>query len=116
MPALAGLRMLSTDNRDYLYSTLLEGLRNFNGHDIAATRRSHQRGIARRQIEVAQNAFREAGNIFQEHRLPLSIGAHDKVMKTQRKLDDGIEAGERAVARPHFLDENAAVARTEKMN
>ena len=69
-----------------------------------------------RQIEVAQNAFGQPADILQEHRLPLAVRADDQVMKAQRQLDDRIEAGERAVARPHFLDQNPAVARAEQMD
>ena len=37
-------------------------------------------------------------------------------MKSQRQLDDRVEAGERAVARPHFLDHDAAVAGAEQVH
>ena len=36
-----------------------------------------------RKREVAQDALGQTGDIFQKHRLPLAVGAHDEVVKTQ---------------------------------
>src|SRR5207247_2468038 len=52
----------------------------------------------------------------QEHRLPLAVRAYHQVMEAQRQFHDRIEARKRAVARPHFLDQNATMARAEKMH
>src|SRR5262249_54116958 len=54
--------------------------------------------------------------IFKEHRLTLAIRPDDEIVETQGKFDDGIEAGERPVARPHLLDEDAAVTRAEQVH
>ncbi len=70
----------------------------------------------RRQIEVPQDALGQPGNVFQKHRLPLAVRSHHQIVKAERKFDDGIESGKRAVARPHFLHDNAAVAGAEYMD
>ena len=68
------------------------------------------------ECEVAENAFRQAGDVFQEHCLALAVGANHRVMKGQGKLNDGIKPGKRSVARPHFLDHDAGMAGAENMN
>jgi hypothetical protein len=50
------------------------------------------------------------------HRLPLSVRPNDQVMETQGEFDDGIEARERSIARPHFLDHYPAVPRAEHLH
>ena len=70
----------------------------------------------RRQIEVSQNPFGQPGDIFEEHRLALTVRAHHQIVKAERKLNDRIETGKRAVARPHLLDHYPAVTGAEKMH
>ena len=66
--------------------------------------------------EISQDAFGQPAHVFQEHRLPLAVGADDEIVKRQRQFDDRIEARERAVARPHFLDHDAAVPGAEDVH
>jgi hypothetical protein len=68
------------------------------------------------EVEVAQDAVREAADVFEEHGLTLAVRADDEVVEGQRELDDGIEARKGAVTRPHFLDEDAAVAGAEDVD
>ena len=101
-------------------TTLTPRSRNVFGHfdrdDVAAAGGDDQGGIFRRQIEVSQDARGEAGNVFEEHGLALAVGADDRVVKREREFDDGVEAGEGAVTRPHFFDQDSAVAGAEEVN
>ena len=47
-----------------------------------------------RQVEIAEDALGEAGDVLEEHRLPLAVGADDEVVERQRQLDDRVEARE----------------------
>src|SRR5262249_10841890 len=49
-------------------------------------------------------------------RLPLAVGADDEVVEGQREFDDGIKPWEGTIARPHFLDEDSAVAGAEDVD
>jgi hypothetical protein len=64
-----------------------------------------------RKIRSAKAAY-----VFQEHRLSLAVRSDHQVVETQGKLDDRVEPGEGPVTRPHFFDENAAVARPKQMD
>ena len=55
-------------------------------------------------------------DVLQEHRLPLSIGTHHEVVEAQGELHDGVKPGERSVAGPHFLNEDAAMAGAKTMH
>ena len=114
--AAAGFAVLSADDGDDFQAAELELLGHLDGDDVAAAGRGDKGAVGRVNIEVAQDALREAGDIFEEHGLALAIGADHDVMKRERKLDDGVEAGEGSVAGPHFLDENSAVPATENMH
>src|SRR5687767_10383502 len=102
--------------RHNAHAPFLELLGDFDRHDVRAARRDNERGVDWLERVVAQNALGETGDVFEKHRLTLPIGADDKVMKRQRKLDYRIEAGERAVARPHFLNHDARMTRAEEMD
>ena len=69
-----------------------------------------------RIAEVSEDAFGETGHVFEVHRLPLSVGAHDEIVEAERELDDGIEARKGAIAGPHFFDHDAAVPRPEDVH
>src|SRR5439155_1136350 len=73
-------------------------------------------GVRRLQVEVAKDALRETGDVFQEHRLALAVRAHDGSVEREGQLDDGIEAGKGAVAGPHLLDHDAAVPGAEDVD
>src|SRR5258705_229801 len=55
-------------------------------------------------------------HVFQEHGLPLAIGAHDWVMKCEGQLDNGIEARKGTVAWPHFLDHDPGMSGAEDVH
>ena len=112
----AGFGMFAADDGDDLHAALLEARRHLDGDEVATAGRDNERGIRGREIEVAQDAFGEAGDVFEEHRLALAVRADDEIMEAQRELDDGIEARKRTVTRPHLLHENPAVARAEEVN
>ena len=116
MPAAAGFRMFTADDGNDLDSTLAKLLSHLDRHRIATAGRRHERRVLGRQIEIPQNAFRQSADVLQKHRLPLAVGTHHEIVKAQRQLDDGVESGEGTVARPHFLDQNPAVARAEQMH
>ena len=116
MLAAARLRMFPADDGDDFDSTLAELFGDFNRHDIAAARRSHQRRVLRQQIEVPQNPLGQSADVLQKHRLPLAVRPDDEVVEAERQLDNGVEAGKGPVTRPHFLDQDAAVSRTEQMH
>jgi hypothetical protein len=114
--AATGLAVsLGNDSHDF-YATALELLSHFNRHQIASRRGGHQGGILRGKIIVAEDAGGQSVDILQEHGLPLSIGTHHEVVEAQRELHDGIEPGERSVAGPHFLNEDAAMAGAKTMH
>ena len=108
--------MSAADDRHDLHAAMLKPLRHLDRHDIAAARRNHERGVLGRQVEVPQDPLGQAAHVFQEHRLPLAVRADDEVVKAQREFDDRIETGERAVARPHLLDHDAAMAGAEDVD
>ena len=112
----AGRGVGLADDGGHAHSLPLELLGHFHRHQIAAAGGDHQRGILRCQREIAQDPFGQAADVFQEHRLPLPIGANDQIVKRNRQLDDGIETGKGAVTGPHLLDHDARVAAAENMH
>ena len=72
--------------------------------------------VGRCQDEVAQDDLAQPFDMLQEHGLALAVGADDLVVVGQRQFDDGVEAGEAAVAREHLLDEHARVAGAEEVH
>jgi hypothetical protein len=114
--AATGLAVSLGNNSHDFYATALELLSHFNRHQIASRRGGHQGGILRGKIIVAEDAGGQSVDILQEHGLPLSIGTHHEVVEAQRELHDGIEPGERSVAGPHFLNEDAAMAGAKTMH
>ena len=48
--------------------------------------------------------------------LTLAVGAHDRIVKRQRQLDDRMKTGKRSVPRPHLFDQDAAVSRAKQMD
>src|SRR5437762_6357645 len=113
MAAGRGFRVALTDNNHDLYAALPEAFGHFDRHRVASAGRRDQRAVFRRDLEIAEDALREAGNIFQEHRLPLAVRANDGIVKGEREFDNRVEAGEGTVTRPHLFHEDSAVARTE---
>ena len=110
------LRVRAADERHDADAALLELLGHLDRHDVAAARGHDERGVARVEGVVAQNAFGEAADVFEKHRLPLAIRADDQVVEREREFDDRVEAGKRAVARPHLLDHDARVAGAEEVD
>ena len=106
----AGFAVGGADDGGDLHPALLELLGHFDRHDVATAAGDDECAVAGLEIEVPQDAVRQTADVFEEHGLPLTIRSDDEVVKRQRELNDGIEAGEGAVARPHFLHQNAAVA------
>ena len=104
------------DDRDHAHAAPLKLLRHLDRHDVAAAGGDHERGILRREVEVPQDARSKAAHVLEEHRLPLPIRADDEIVEAERQLDDRIEPRERAVARPHLLDHDAAVAGAEDVH
>ena len=66
--------------------------------------------VQRGDIEITEDPFRQSRDVFEKHRLPLSIGAHHQIMKAERQLNDGIKPWERPVARPHLFHQNSAMS------
>jgi hypothetical protein len=114
--AATGLAVSLGDDGHDFYATALELLSHFNRHQIASRRGGHQGGILGGKIIVAEDAGGQSVDILQEHSLPLSIGTHHEVVEAQGELHDGIEPGERSVAGPHFLNEDAAMAGAKTMH
>ena len=114
--AATGLAMGLGDDGYHLHATALELLRHFNRHQIASRRGGHQGGILRGKVVVAEDAGGQAVDVLQEHRLPLSIGTHHEVVEAQGELHDGVKPGERSVAGPHFLNEDAAMPGAKTMH
>ena len=75
--------MFAADNGHDAYPPPAKVLGHFDRHHGATARRRHQRRIAGCEIEVAQNALRQAAGIFQEHRLPLTVRPDDEIVKAQ---------------------------------
>src|SRR5687768_1521725 len=100
----------------HLHFLFLEQFCHLNRNDIATAGRDDECAICGDYVEISQDPFRESRCVFQEHRLPLSVGADDQVMECQGKFDDGIESWKRPVAWPHFFNHDAAMSRSEYMN
>src|SRR5688572_7337348 len=113
MLAAAGFRVLAADDHDHFEAALFEALSHFNRHNVAPARRRDERTIFRPQIEVAQNSFGKAADVFQEHRLTLPVWPDDEVVKAKGKFNDRIEPRKRTITRPHFLHKNPAVTRSK---
>jgi hypothetical protein len=107
--AATGLAMGLGDDRHDFYATALKLLGHFNRYQIASRRGGHQGGILGGKIIVTEDASGQSVDVLEEHGLPLSIGTHHEVVEAQGELHDGIEPGERSVAGPHFLNEDAAM-------
>ena len=107
--AATGLAMGLGDDRHDFYATALKLLGHFNRYQIASRRGGHQGGILGGKIIVTEDASGQSVDVLEEHSLPLSIGTHHEVVEAQGELHDGIEPGERSVAGPHFLNEDAAM-------
>lgn len=114
--ALAGAGMGDADQGDHRDAPAMEGLGDFYGNHIASAGGDHQGAVLGGEIEVAEDAFSEAGDVFEEHGLALAVGADHQVMEREGEFDDGIETGEGTVTRPEFLDEDAGVAGTEDVH
>src|SRR5687767_13071042 len=114
MAAGCGFRMTLTDNHDHFYAALFKALGHLDGHQIATAGGCHERAVFGGDFKVSQDAFGETRDIFEEHRLPLPIRPNDSIMKRERELNDRIETGKRAVARPHLLNQDPAVPGTEE--
>ena len=116
MIAFAGFAVGAGNDGDDAHAAGLELLGHFDGDEIAAAGGDDQGGVLRGEVEVAENAFGEAADVFEEHGLALAVGADDEVVEAQREFNDRIETGKRSVARPHFLDQNPAVPGAEEVN
>ena len=79
-------------------------------------RRDGQEAVVGRRREVPPEDRAEPLDVLQEHRLPLAVGADDRVVIGHRQLDDRVEARERAVPREHLLDGHPRVARAEDVD
>ena len=55
-------------------------------------------------------------DVLQEHRLPLAVGADDRVVEGHRQFDDRVEPRERSVPREQLLDRHPRVARAEDVH
>ncbi|MFM1945199.1 MAG: hypothetical protein RI897_4181 [Verrucomicrobiota bacterium] len=106
----AGFRVLFTDDGDDLDAAFLEACGYFDGDEVTAAGGDDEGGVGGADGEVAEDTFGEAGDIFEEHGLALAVGADDKVMEAEGEFDDGVEAGEGAIAGPHFFDHDTAMA------
>src|SRR6185503_11603967 len=110
------LGMALADDRHDLYAALAETFGHLDRHRVAAAGRRHQRAVLRRNVEIAKDALGEARDVFKEHRLALPVRAHDRIVKSERQFHNRVETGKRTVARPHFFNEYAAVARAKQMH
>ena len=72
--------------------------------------------VGRAEHEIPQDHLPQPLHMFEEHGLPLAVGAHDDVVVGQRQLHDGMEARKAAVAREHLLDEDTRVAGPEEVH
>ena len=98
------------DDGDDLDAALLEHLGHLHGNDIASTRGNDECRVIGSQGKVAQDAHGQSTDIFEEHRLTLSIGSHHQIVKGQRQFHDGIPARKGAITRPHFFDHHPRMA------
>ena len=112
----ASFAVRGADDGGDLDAALLKLLGHLDGDNIAAAAGDDEGAVAGLEIKVAQDATGEAADVFEKHGLPLAIRADDEIVEGQRELDDGIEARKGAVTRPHFLDEDAAVAGAEDVD
>ena len=112
----AGVRMRLADQGHHTDAPLFEFCRHLDGNEVATAGGSDQGAVSRGEIEIAENALGEAGDILEEHGLALAIGADHQIMEGERKFHDGIEPGKGTIAGPHFLDENARMAAAEEMH
>ena len=54
--------------------------------------------------------------MLEEHGLPLAVRADHQVVVGEGELDDGMEAGEAAVAGEHLFDNDARMSRAEEVD
>ena len=116
MPTSAGLGVLAADDGDNANAALLKRLCDLDGDDVATAGGNDEGGVGLGEVVVAQDALGQAVGVLEKHRLPLAIGTDDLVVKRERQLDDRVEAGERPVAGPHFLDHDPAVPGAKQVN
>lgn len=108
--------MLLAEDGDYFDTGFLKAFGYFNRYAIAATRGYDECAVMFTQIEIAQDLFREPGDVFQIHGLALSISTDHQVVECEGQFDDGIEPRERTVSRPHFFGHDAAVTGAKEMD
>ena len=111
----AGLAVRGADDGGDFHAAFLKLLGHLDRDDVAAAAGDDEGAVTGHEIEVAQDAVRQAADVFEEHGLPLAVRADDGVVGGEGEFDDRVEAGEGAVARPHFLDHHATMARPEEM-
>jgi hypothetical protein len=112
----AGLGVPGGDDGDDLEAAAAEAFGHFDGDDVAAAGGDDQGGVLGVEVEIAEDAFGEAGHVFEEHGLALAVRTDHQVMEAEGEFDDRVEAREGAVAGPHFLDQDSAVAGAEEVD
>jgi hypothetical protein len=73
----------AADDRRDAQAAPLKQLGHLDRHDVAAAGADHQGRVLRRQVEIPQDPLGQPAHVFEEHRLPLPVGADDGVVKRQ---------------------------------
>lgn len=101
------------DNR---HAAPARALCHFDGDGRQPAGAEHDHHVVLAELEVAEDDFGEPFDALDEHRLALSVHAHDLGVVRHRQLSHRVKTRVRAVAGEHLLQRDAGVAGAEQVD
>ena len=85
--------MFQADQCHHADSFLPKEPGHFDRHGVTTAGGNDQRGILFTQVKITKYPLGQTTLAFQEHRLPLAIGSHHRVVVGERQFHDRVEPG-----------------------